>query len=196
MNFPIPFIFVSSQGAEIRSLELHTERTDTWGSNLGISFSRNSLDVYTVTRLSPSDHLITLSDGSKWEISPSQIDMIKNNWSSNHPVVISPSSQNQYSIENQVLHHHINAKLHCGPDHHFSPSQHVLDIDFLNQTLRLEDAQHNQSGWIIDPSDYPLFMSWHRGHDVIIGKNPGLSRFNKILINTQLKHHIRASQQL
>ncbi len=137
---------------------------------------------------------IELEDGSHWEVSPTDAYILRG-WRRDDSVVITPNyswfSSYDYYITNKSTTTFVKANLYVGPLN-FGPYSHwVVDIDYLNGHIFLE----NQMIWCVNPQDGYVLKDWAVNDHVIFGiYESWLSPFDHILINVNMDDHLRVRQ--
>lgn len=140
------------------------------------------------------DKTIEIEDGSCWEISESDADILRN-WTREDFLIITPSyswfSSYDYFITNKTSGTSVKANISHVPAA-FGPYSHwIADIDYFGGHIQLE----NQTTWCVDPQDSSLIKNWAVNDHIIIGLyDSWFSSNDHILINANADEHIRARQ--
>lgn len=148
--------------------------------------------VYHVPKLiSPKEALIELEDGSIWSVHSKDCGKMLE-WKENEPVVIMPNkdwfSSYGFRIQNANTSVSVQVNLLLGPIYHGVFTHWIIDIDYINRMLVLEDG----SVWQMGCCEDKIVKEWSANDTILIGNNNSLvsSYFNpNILININMLNY-------
>lgn len=140
---------------------------------------------------------IGFEDGSRWKVPPENAGQVFS-WRFNDSLIVTPNMSWGSSPYNYVI-HNISANSHSQVYANLSLGSKTFG-EFSHWVQAL-DRDHNQvilengSLWDISSSDKESFDDWKVNDTIIIGiYDVWFSSYNRILINVNMNHYVRAAQ--
>lgn len=181
------------------------ESTCTFNNWSGSWTSPHSTSFYETLDFEPETHLIRLTDGSQWKVSPSDLHKLSG-WKAAQPITIEVDNWSWgyltlgnkhyiYRLVNATTGSSVEALLYKGSNIN-SPQYRQIE-GLLKSSLQV--SLNDGSTWAVSSSDYLLFQEWVIKDTVVIGSvKKGwfdcCNNYHYILINVDSNHFVRAKK--